>query len=112
MERPENKMESELKIDMQILRNTYAEHTLMPHFGGGEKASVETRGWATGWAAAESACTGATTAGGATNGGCETEDVFEGSGTLPLVDSTKSPDPTGKRFCGKPAFLSVTTVNL
>ena len=61
------------RINMQSLRNTYAEHTLMPHFGGGEKASVETGGWATGWAAAESACIGATTAGGATNGCCETD---------------------------------------
>ena len=41
MERTENYMESESKIDMQRLRNTYAEQTLMPHFGGGEKASVE-----------------------------------------------------------------------
>ena len=82
-------MEGESKIYMQVLRNTYAEHTLMPHFGGGEEASVETRGWATGWAAAESACTGATTAGGATNVGCEIEATSERSGTLPLVDSTK-----------------------
>ena len=44
------------RINMQLLRNTYAEHTLMPHFGSGEKASVETGGWATGWAATESAC--------------------------------------------------------
>ena len=41
MERTEKDMESESKIDMQVLRNTYAEQTLMPHFGGGEKASVE-----------------------------------------------------------------------
>ena len=33
-----------IEIYMQVLRNTYAEHTLMPHFGGGEKASVETGG--------------------------------------------------------------------
>ena len=90
MERTENALESESKIDMQVLRNTYAEHTLMPHFGGGEKASVETGGWATGWAAAESACIGATTAGGATNGCCETDETSEWSGTLPLVDSIKS----------------------
>ena len=44
MERTENYMGSESKFDMQILRNTYAEHTLMLHFGGGEKASVETGG--------------------------------------------------------------------
>ena len=61
---------------MQVLRNTYAENTLMPHFGGGEKASVETRGCATGWEAAESACTGATTASGMTNGYCETDETF------------------------------------
>ena len=93
-------MESESKIDVEVLRNTYAEHTLMPHFGGGEKASVETGGWATGWAAAESACIGATTAGGATNGCCETDETSDGSGTLPLVDSTThsiSSDPTGRR---------------
>ena len=41
MERTENYMESESKIDIQILRTSYAEQTLMPHFGGGEKASVE-----------------------------------------------------------------------
>ena len=97
MERTENALESESKIDMQVLRNAYAEHTLMPHFGGGEKASVETRGWATGWAAAESACIGATTAGGSTNGCCETDETPDGSGTMPLVDSTKSSDPTRKR---------------
>ena len=44
---------------MQILRNTYAEHMLMPHFGGGEKANVETGGLAFGWAATESAGIGA-----------------------------------------------------
>ena len=44
MERTENYMESESKIDMQVLRITYAEQSLMPHFGGGEKASVEIRG--------------------------------------------------------------------
>ena len=44
MERTEKDMESESKIDMQVLRNTYAEHMLMPHFGGGEKANVETGG--------------------------------------------------------------------
>ena len=44
MERTENGMVSESKIDMQVLRNMYVEHTLMPHFGGGEKASVETGG--------------------------------------------------------------------
>ena len=44
MKRTESDLESESKIDMQILRTTYAEKTLMPHFGGGEKASVEIGG--------------------------------------------------------------------
>ena len=44
MERTENYMGSESKFDMQILRNTYAEQTLMPHFGGGEKAVAEIGG--------------------------------------------------------------------
>ena len=44
MERTENNMENETKIDMQVQRTTYVEQTLMPHFGGGEKASVEIGG--------------------------------------------------------------------
>ena len=44
MERTETDMENESKNDMQELRNTYAEQTLMPVFGGGEKASVEIGG--------------------------------------------------------------------
>ena len=82
-------MESKSKIDVQVLSTTYAEHTLMHHFGGSEKASVETGSWATCWAATKLACIGATTAGGATNVGCEIEATSERSGTLPLVDSTK-----------------------
>ena len=37
-------MESESKLDIQALRNACAEHKLMPHFEGGEKASVEIGG--------------------------------------------------------------------
>ena len=88
-------MESKSKIDVQVLSTTYAEHTLMHHFGGSEKASVETGSWATCWAATKLACIGATTAGGSTNGCWETDETPDGSGTVPLVDSTKSSDPTG-----------------
>ena len=87
-------MESDSKIDMQVLPNSHAVLSLMPHFEGGEKTRVETLGRE----ATESACIGATIAGVATNGCLENGEPSEKSGTLPPVDSTKSSDPTGKRW--------------
>ena len=37
-------MESDSKIDMQVLPNSHAVLSLMPHFEGGEKTRVETLG--------------------------------------------------------------------
>ena len=58
----------------------YVEQTLMHHFGCSEKACVEIRGWAVGWAAPEKACIGSTIIGGTTNGVCEIENTSEWGG--------------------------------